>query len=54
MHIRVNGVWINSILYAYNAVLIAEKLEDLQQLVNMIGEHSKSIGLTSKLRIQSL
>lgn len=45
MGIRVNGTWINNIRYADDTVLIAENMHDLQQLVDKIGEQSKSMGL---------
>lgn len=44
MGIKVDGVWINNISYADDTVLIADKMDDLQQMVNKMGEHSKSMG----------
>lgn len=43
--IKVNGVWANNILYADNTILIAGNIDDLQHLVNMVGQHSKSMSL---------
>lgn len=43
--IKVNGVWINNLRYADDTVLIADNMTDLQQLVNKVGERSKSMGL---------
>lgn len=45
MGIRVNGVWINNVRYADDTVLIADNIHDLQQLVNVVGEQSESMGL---------
>lgn len=50
MGIKINGVWINNIRYADDAVLIADNIDDLQQMVNMVGEHSKSMGLNINTR----
>jgi len=39
-------VWINHIRYADDTVLIADKVEDLQEMLGIVGECSiKSIGL---------
>jgi len=43
--IKVNGTWINNIRYADDTVLIADNMCDLQGLVNVVGEHSKGMGL---------
>lgn len=43
--IKVNGVWINNIRYADDAVLVSDNIPDLQQLVTVVGEGSKSMGL---------
>lgn len=43
--IKVNGMWINNIRYADDTVLITDNMQDLQRLVNIVGEHSRSVGL---------
>lgn len=43
--IRVNLIWINNIRYADDTVLIADNMNDLQYLINVVGEHSKRMGL---------
>ena len=43
--IKVNGTLINNIRFADDSVLIADNIEDLQNLLNKIGEHSKGMGL---------
>ena len=45
MGIKVNGVLINNIRYADDGVLVCDNIVDLQQLVTIIGEYSKRIGL---------
>lgn len=50
MGIKINGVWINNIRYADDTVLIADNIEDLQELVNKIGEQSKSMGLNINIQ----
>lgn len=47
MGIKVNGVRINNICYAGDRVLI---IKDLKQLVNFVGEHSKSMDLNINTR----
>ena len=43
--IKVNGVWVNNIRYADDTMLIADNVQDLQRLVNIVGEHSRAAGL---------
>lgn len=43
--IRVNGVWVNNIRYADDTVLIADNMKDLQELLDAVGDSSKSLGL---------
>lgn len=43
--LRVNGVWINNIRYADDTMLIADNMQDLQRLVNTVGQHSRLMGL---------
>lgn len=43
--IKVNGVWINNIRYADDTVLIADNMQDLQRLINTVGQHSRLMGL---------
>lgn len=38
-------MWVNNIRYADNTVLIVGNIDDLQHLVNVIRQHSKSMGL---------
>lgn len=45
MGVKVNRVWINNKRYADDTILIADNVHDLQQLVNKVGEQSKSMGL---------
>ena len=45
MGVKVNGVWINNIRYADDTILITDNIHDLQQLVNKVGEQSRSMGL---------
>ncbi|KAK9411278.1 hypothetical protein NXF25_002453 [Crotalus adamanteus] len=52
--IKVNGVWINNLRYADDTVLLANKHEDLQLLINRVTEISGKYGLklnTSKTKI---
>lgn len=43
--IKVNGTWINNIRYADDAVLIADSMDKLQQLLDIVGQHSNTMGL---------
>lgn len=48
--IRVNGVLINNIRYADDTVIIADKLDDLQRVMNRILRHSGEYGLSLNIR----
>lgn len=43
--IKVNGIRINNIRYADDTVLIADNMNDLQTLLDMIGIHSRRMGI---------
>jgi len=43
--IKVNRVWVNNIRYADDTMLIADNMQDLQGLINTVGQHSRLMGL---------
>lgn len=48
--IKVNGVWINNIRYADDTVLVADNIDDPQQLVDLVGGRSQNMGLNVNIK----